>query len=85
MTWWNAADGGAAPGEPSISGVLDKNMEKKPVWYALDQLINHEWRTNLTLKTDADGAIAFRGFRGKYELTWTDRDGNKQTKEVEVQ
>jgi len=85
VTWWNAADGGAAPGEPSISGVLDKNMEKKPVWYALDQLINHEWRTNLTLKADADGAIAFRGFRGKYELTWTDRDGKKQTKEVDVQ
>lgn len=26
LTWWNAADGGAAPGEPSISGILDVNM-----------------------------------------------------------
>ncbi|MDO4628497.1 MAG: endo-1,4-beta-xylanase [Planctomycetia bacterium] len=84
VTWWNAADGGAAPGEPSISGILDKNMNPKPVYYALDQLINHEWKTNLTVKTDADGRIQFRGFRGDYELTWTDANGNVQTRTVSV-
>ena len=84
VTWWNAADGGAAPGEPSISGILDKNMEKKPVYYALDQLINHEWKTNLTVTADAQGRIHFRGFRGKYLLTWKDSNGKEQTREVVV-
>ena len=31
ITWWNSIDGGGAPGEPTTSGVLDVNGEKKPV------------------------------------------------------
>ena len=30
------------------------------------------------------GQVAFRGFRGKYRLTWTAADGKPQTKLVEV-
>lgn len=83
ITWWNAADGGAAPGEPSISGVLDANMEKKPVWYALNHLFNHEWKTELTVEADADGVVQFRGFRGRYQLCWTDQSGQKCEKMIE--
>lgn len=82
VTWWNAADGGAAPGEPSISGVLDTKMMKKPVWHALNELFNHEWKTELTTKTDADGNIQFRGFRGTYQICWTDQNGQKREKVI---
>lgn len=85
ITWWNSIDGGGAPGEPTTSGVLDVNGEKKPVYYALDQLINHDWKTNLTVKADETGTVTFRGFRGKYRLTWTDASGTVQTKEVVVE
>ena len=30
------------------------------------------------------GQVAFRGFRGRYRLTWKDADGKKQMKLVEV-
>jgi len=84
ITWWNLADGGAAPGEPSISGLLDKNCLPKPAYHVLDQLINHEWRTNLSLTPDADGNVCFRGFKGNYKVTWTDRKGNVITKEFHL-
>ncbi len=83
ITWWNAADGGAAPGEPSYSGVLDKNCEKKKVYFALDHLINHQWRTNLKIKAESS-KIAFRGFRGTYQIIWTDRDNKKHIDRYEV-
>ena len=85
ITWWNSIDGGGAPGEPTTSGVLDANGEKKPVYYALNQLINHDWKTNLTVKADDKGTVSFRGFRGKYRLTWTDASGAVLTKEVIVE
>ncbi|MBR5162189.1 MAG: endo-1,4-beta-xylanase [Thermoguttaceae bacterium] len=84
ITWWNSIDGGGAPGEPTTSGVLDVNGEKKPVYYALDQLINHDWKTTLKLKADETGKIAFRGFKGEYELSWTGTDGKTYTKRVQV-
>lgn len=46
-----------------------------PSYYALEELIMHEWRTNETIQTDRNGNIAFRGFKGKYLLTWTDKKG----------
>lgn len=72
ITWWNVVDGGAAPGEPSISGIYNKEMNPKPVYNALDNLINHEWKTRLTVRSDENGKIKFRGFKGKYKITWTD-------------
>ena len=85
ITWWNVADGGAAPGEPSVSGLLDKDCNPKPAYGVLDNLINHEWRTNITVPVSKDGTVSFRGFKGNYRLSWTDRKGNIQTIEYHVQ
>lgn len=79
ITWWNLVDRCGASGEPAISGVFHRNMTPKPVYYALDQLINHEWKTSLELTPDANGNISWRGFKGTYEITWTDSSGKEQT------
>ena len=71
-----AADGGVK-GEPLVSGLFTADMRKKPAYEALDQLINHEWRTNLAMPV-RDGKVSFRGFRGRYRLTWTDAEGRPQ-------
>ena len=54
---------------------------------ALDELINHEWKTQMKVKVkgvdadlrDAQNQIAFRGFKGRYRLTWKDADGKERT------
>lgn len=81
ITWWNMVDGGAAPGEPSYSGLYDKDMNPKPAYYALDELINHEWKTMLTLRAGEKGVVRFRGFKGKYRLSWKDSSGKEQETE----
>lgn len=75
ITWWNLIDGGAAPGEPSYSGLLDKDGNPKPSYQVLDSLINDEWKTRLELKADKKGRIAFRGFRGQYKITYKNLKG----------
>lgn len=75
ITWWNVADGGGANGEPSYSGIYDMKMDKKPAYYALDEMINHEWKTNLTIKADRHGEVRFRGFKGEYKISWKDKKG----------
>ncbi len=74
ITWWNVVDGCGAPGEPSLSGIFTRDMKPKKVYYALDKLINEEWKTNTTLKVK-DGKINFRGFKGAYKLSWKDKNG----------
>ena len=71
ITWWNTVDGGGVWGEPLVSGLFTRDMRKKPAYEALDELINREWRTKGRAKADAGGAVAFRGFRGRYRLSWT--------------
>ena len=82
ITWWNVVDDCGAPGEPCVSGIFSRNMEPKPAYFALDQLINHEWKTKLEAKADKDGKISFRGFRGKYNLTWQNDNGDKEQKTI---
>lgn len=83
ITWWNLVDAGGAAGEPGRPGIFDGNMNPKPVYYALDNLINHEWRTNLELKP-SNGNIQWRGFKGKYKISWTDKKGNTHTELYEL-
>jgi GH35 family endo-1,4-beta-xylanase len=82
ITWWNVVDDCGAPGEPTISGLFTRDMEPKPSFHALNKLINEEWKTRTIAKAGADGTVKFRGFKGRYRLTWKDAAGNEQKKEV---
>ena len=89
ITWWNTVDGAGVAGEPLVSGIFTRDMKKKPVYHALDQLINHEWRTCLTLMSRVSGlssssVVSFRGFKGRYRLSWTGADGKPASRIVEV-
>jgi GH35 family endo-1,4-beta-xylanase len=82
ITWWNLGDGTAYKNENKALGcLLDKDMNPKPAYQILDKLINHDWRTNISVKTDNNGKARFRGFYGKYTIKIT--TGN-QTKEFEI-
>ncbi len=83
ITWWNVVDDCGAPGEPSISGIFTRDMRPKTVYFAMDDLINREWKTRTTAKA-AGGRVSFRGFRGRYRLTWKDSSGSECAKIVEV-
>ena len=65
MTIWDFTDGMwlNAP-----SGVLHRDGSEKPVYHALDNLIHKEWHTEEILKTDENGKITVKGFKGKYIL-----------------
>jgi len=81
ITWWNTVDGCGLKGEPAVSGIFFRDMKEKPVYWALDQLINHEWKTNTTVKADKNGNVEFRGFKGKYRITYKDNSGKTKTME----
>lgn len=81
ITWWNVVDDCGAPGEPSVSGLFDRDMKPKASYYALDNLINNEWKTRLSVKAGKKGVVKFRGFKGNYKVSWTDADGNLVTRE----
>ncbi len=83
ITYWNLVDY-TYHKESLSSGLFTKNLKKKLAYLALDGLINHEWRTHLSVKADGQGKIFFRGFRGKYRLSWKDSDGNEQTSIIDV-
>ena len=70
ISWWNVVDDTAAPGEDRWkAGLIRRDFSPKPAFTALDQLINHEWRTRLNLQSDARGTASFRGFHGDYTIT----------------
>ena len=83
ITYWNLVDH-TYHNENLASGLYTADMRKKAAYYALDQLINHEWKTQLTLKADAAGHVAFRGFKGRYRLSWTDPSGKTSVKFIDV-
>lgn len=70
--------------EPYFAGILFPDATKKPAYFALDDLINREWKTCLELKPDENGTVKFRGFKGKYKIVWRDTSGNIRTKIVSV-
>ena len=80
ITYWNLVDGVGAKNERMSSGWYNRDMTKKRVWHAMDDLINREWRTHLTAKADAEGRVRFRGFKGTYRLSWRDAAGHEQSK-----
>ncbi len=84
ITWWNVVDNCGAPGEPSRSGLFTRNMEPKLAFHALNDLINREWKTKLSLKAEKDGTISFRGFRGSYKFSWINADGQQESVTAEL-
>lgn len=84
ITYWNMVDGVGAKNERMSSGWFNRDMSKKRVWYVMNELINQTWRTHLTLAADETGKVAFRGFKGKYALTWKGADGRLNIKEILV-
>jgi endo-1,4-beta-xylanase len=82
ITWWNLGDGMADGKEGlGLGGLTDEKIKPKPAYRALDQLINHDWKTNLQTRSDEDGKVKFRGFHGGYKVTVT---AGGTTKEFEV-
>ena len=89
ITWWNTVDGGGVYGEPLVSGLFTRDLKKKPAYEALDRLINHEWRTETQVKVRGEGegrrGVSFRGFKGRYRLSWTDKDGKAVSKFITLE
>ena len=50
------------------AGLVRTDNSEKPAYWALDALINGQWKTRVTLTTDADGRAALHGFMGAYEV-----------------
>ena len=84
ITWWNTVDGGGVKCEPLVSGLFTTDLRHKPAYDALDDLINREWKTKTTAKASG-GKVAFRGFKGRYRLSWKDAEGKDCSKFVEVE
>lgn len=84
VTWWNVVDDCGAPGEPGVSGLFSRDMQPKPAYFVLNDLIHNEWKTNMTVKADQNGKVAFRGFRGNYRLSWIDANGKACSAEYEL-
>jgi len=79
ISYWNLVDG--IGGEILYSGFYNRDMTKKAAYHALHDLIWKEWMTKTSVKVK-DGKVAFRGFRGKYRLTWKNAAGPVQTKDL---
>ena len=72
IVYWNLPDGAAWKNEGKAkAGLLDEELREKPAYQALDRLINHQWRTTVSARTDAQGEARFRGFFGKYAIRVT--------------
>lgn len=50
------------------AGLLRKDGSEKPAYHALYDLIHGAWETHEQLMTDADGCLAFTGFKGDYRI-----------------
>jgi GH35 family endo-1,4-beta-xylanase len=59
---------GAIWNQATLGALVDTNWNLTPVGTRYEQLMN-EWRTDLTLNADQNGAIDFRGFYGDYDVT----------------
>lgn len=67
INWWGFSDyniwqeGG---------GLVDENLNPKPVYKTLDRLINKKWKSKYSqLKPSKNGEVTFRGFNGDYKIT----------------
>ena len=77
INWWGLSDRQIwLPG----GGLVRPDLEPKPVYTRLRDLIHREWQTSLDAKTDEKGQVTFRGFYGAYEVT-VEREGRPPHKQ----
>jgi endo-1,4-beta-xylanase len=55
-----------------IDYLFDNYGYPSPLYRKMQQLLQKEWRTNLTLHTDEQGVLRFRGFCGSYRVRMED-------------
>ena len=68
ITWWNMVDNTAyADQNKWIQGFLREDFSPKPSYHVLNRLINEEWKTKETMKSET-GQFKFKGFYGNYRL-----------------
>jgi GH35 family endo-1,4-beta-xylanase len=80
ITWWDFNDG-AWQGAPA--GLVHKDLTPKPAYQRLLALVRGRWWTSLEAQSDAEGAVEFRGFKGRYRVTVTTAAGTA-TEEMDV-
>ncbi len=80
VNWWGFSDRNIW--QPK-GGLVDENLNPKPVYETLDKLINKEWKTSITgLKPPRNGNLEFRGFKGNYQIRI--KQNGKLVKTVDV-
>lgn len=62
-------------------GLLRFDMSPKPAYNKIKELTQKVWHTEISQKLDETGALAFRGFYGKYDVEIL-INGHKETKEI---
>ena len=80
ITWWDFSDKNAWMGAPS--GLLRKDMSRKPAYDRLKSLIKGKWWTNLQTVSNANGTSVSRVFYGKHVVSVS--VGGKLVKNFEV-
>jgi len=76
INWWGLSD--RQIWLPA-GGLIDKEYEPKPVFNRLRDLIQHQWKTSLDVRTDDKGQATFRGFCGTYDVAIKTPDGQART------
>lgn len=65
IIFWNVVDG--VGGQAIDAGLLTKDAQRKPLYFALKKLLKEEWATSWQGEL-ADGTANYRGFFGRYEV-----------------
>jgi hypothetical protein len=60
-----------------------KDWSEKPAAKVWKEWVGGKWKTDVCLKSDKEGKVAFRGFYGRYEVTVTGNGASCMT-EVEL-
>jgi len=82
INWWGFTDRRIwLPG----GGLLNEQYEPKRVYNRLHDLIHRQWKTRIETRTDGNGAVAFRGFLGSYEIAVETDDGRSRKYEAVLQ
>ena len=60
-------------------GLVDENYNPKSIFTRLKKLIKQRWITRkLTVRTNEDGQVRFRGFHGNYRIGLRTEEGREQ-------